>query len=101
MADIFSKAQNACLAVRPDGAGDVTATHVAWTQRRGLPYVPSPLCYQGRLFLIKNGGLASCFRTKDGAVLYQEERLGALGDYYSSPWLPEGRSALLRSRAPW
>ena len=31
------------LAVRPDGTGDVTKTHVAWTLMRGAPLTPSPL----------------------------------------------------------
>jgi outer membrane protein assembly factor BamB len=63
----------------------VTATHVVWRQKRGLPYVPSPLVCRGRVYLVKNGGLVSCFRATDGAVLFQEERVGALGDYYASP----------------
>jgi outer membrane protein assembly factor BamB len=85
MAAIFNQSQNVCLAVRPGGRGDVTDTRVAWKQTRGLPYVPSPLCYEGRLYLVKNGGLASCFDAKTGEIHYLEERLGALGDYYASP----------------
>jgi len=85
IARIFDESRNQLLAVRPDGRGDVTETHVAWRANRGLPYVPSPLCYEGRLYLVKNGGLASCFAAASGEVFYQEERLGALGDYYASP----------------
>ncbi len=91
MASIFERSQNACLGVRPDGRGDVTATHVAWKQTRGLPYVPSPLGYEGRIYLMKNGGLASCFDAKTGKVFYGEERLGALGDYYASPVAAAGK----------
>lgn len=91
MAAIFEKSQNALQAVRPGGAGDVKQTRVAWRQTRGLPYVPSPVCYEGRLYLVKNGGLASCFDSKTGKVLYLEERLGALGDYYSSPVAAGGK----------
>jgi outer membrane protein assembly factor BamB len=85
MADIFSKSQNALLAIRPGGEGAVPEPQVAWKQTRGLPYVPSPLYHQGRVYLVKNGGLASCFNATNGTVLFQEERLGALGDYYASP----------------
>jgi outer membrane protein assembly factor BamB len=85
IARIFDESRNQLLAVRPDGRGDVTETHVAWRANRGLPYVPSPVCYEGRLYLVKNGGLASCFAAASGEVFYQEERLGALGDYYASP----------------
>src|SRR5262249_59902783 len=83
--EIFAKAENALFAVRPGGRGDITETHLAWKQTRGLPYVPSPLFYDGRVYVVKNGGMASCYEAKTGRTLYQEERLGALGDYYSSP----------------
>ncbi len=95
MAAIFEQSQNVALAVRPDGHGDVTGTHVVWKQSRGLPYVPTPLYYDGRLYLVKNGGLASCFEAKTGKVLYQEERLGALGDYYSSPVAAAGKVCVI------
>ncbi len=95
MADIFARAENALLAIRPGGAGDVTETHVVWKQKRGLPYVPSPLGYQQRIFVVKNGGLASCFKAADGTVLYQEERLGALGDYYASPVAAGGKICVI------
>lgn len=84
MAAIFAKAENALLALRP-GTGEVTATNLVWKQTRGLPYVPSPLCYRDRLYLVKNGGLISCFNATTGAALFQEERLDAIGDYYASP----------------
>ena len=85
IARIFDESKNVALAVRPDGHGDVTDTHVVWRVSRGLPYVPSPLFYGDRIYLVKNGGLASCLQAASGTVCYQEERLGALGDYYSSP----------------
>lgn len=91
MAEIFNSSENALLAVRPGGEGDVTGTRVAWKQTRGLPYVPSPLYYEGRLYVVKNGGLASCFDARSGEVFYQEERLGALGDYYASPVAAGGK----------
>jgi outer membrane protein assembly factor BamB len=89
--EIFAKAENAVFAVRPGGRGDVTESHLAWKQTRGLPYVPSPLFYEGRVYVIKNGGMASCYEAKTGRVLYQEERLGALGDYYASPVAGDGK----------
>lgn len=88
---IYEKSENALLAVRPGGTGDVTATRIAWRQPRGLPYVPSPLYYEGRVYLVKNGGLMSCFDAKTGQPRYQEERLGALGDYYASPVAASGK----------
>ncbi len=91
MVEMFAKAENAVRAIRPGGRGDITASHVAWKVTRSLPYVSSPLCYQGRLYTIKNGGLASCYEAKTGRVIYQDERLDALGDYYSSAIAANGR----------
>jgi outer membrane protein assembly factor BamB len=95
LAKIFEQSKNAVLAVRPGGRGNVTATHVAWEHTRGLPYVPSPLCYEGRVYLVKNGGMLSCFEARTGKVLFQEERLGALGDYYASPVAAGGKVCVI------
>ena len=84
MREMFAKAGNAMLAIRPGGKGDVTTTHVAWKATRSLPYVCSPVLHDGRLYTVKNGGLASCYDVKSGRVLYQDERLDAPGDYYAS-----------------
>jgi outer membrane protein assembly factor BamB len=62
-----------------------------WSQTKGLPYVPSPLFYQGRIYTIKDGGMASCFDAKTGKILYLQERLGAAGSYYASPVAANGR----------
>lgn len=85
LVEIFESSQNNLLAVRPGGHGDITATHIDWSFDRGLPYVPSPLVYEGRVYLVKNGGIATCLDAAAGTVFFQEERLGAIGDYYSSP----------------
>jgi outer membrane protein assembly factor BamB len=84
MSEMFAKAGNAVLAIRPGGKGDITTSHLAWKATRSLPYVCSPVYYQGRLYTLKNGGLASCYDAKTGRVSYQDERLDAGGDYYAS-----------------
>lgn len=86
-----AKAENALLAIRPGGRGDITGTHVAWKVTRGLPYVPSPLYYDGRIYLVKDGGLISSFDAKSGKALYLQERLGTGGAYYASPVAADGR----------
>jgi outer membrane protein assembly factor BamB len=82
--DLFAQATNQLFAIKPGGHGDITDTHVAWKVSRHLPYVSSPLCYHGRVYAVKNGGLASCYDAATGATIYQAERLDAPGDYYSS-----------------
>jgi outer membrane protein assembly factor BamB len=84
MRDMFSQAVNQLFAIRPGGHGDITDTHVLWQVSRHLPYVSSPLCYHGRVYAIKNGGMASCYDAHTGQTIYQAERMDAPGDYYSS-----------------
>ncbi len=95
IAAIFQQSQNVAFAVRPDGHGNVTQTHVVWKQTRGLPYVPSPLNYDGRVYLVKNGGMLTCLEARTGHVFYREERLGALGNYYASPVADGGKICVI------
>ena len=88
---LIAKGENVLLAVKPGGKGDVTESHVAWKQTKGLPYVPSPLWYRGHVYIIKDGGMISRFAAKTGEPTYQQERVGALGNYYTSPVAADGR----------
>ncbi len=88
---VVSKAENALFAVQSGSQGDPANITVAWKKSRGLPYVPSPVWYRGRIHVVKNGGMASAFEAKTGRDLYLEERLGAIGDYYASPVAGDGK----------
>ncbi len=87
---IFEKAQNIFMAVLPGGKGDITQTHVKWKSSRFLPYVPSPLHYQGTLFLVKNGGIVSSWNPENGKQI-KVGRVSARGDYYASPTGGDGK----------
>jgi outer membrane protein assembly factor BamB len=87
----IAKSENLMVAVKPGGRGDISQTHVAWKVTRGLPYVASPLFYDGRIYLFKNGGMISSFEASTGKPYYMQERLGAAGNYYSSPVAADGR----------
>lgn len=76
------------LAIRPDGRGDVTATHVAWQTRRGVPHTASLLLVGDELYMVSDLGVASCLDAKTGRVHWQE-RLG--GGYSASPLYAGGR----------
>ena len=58
--------QPSLLAVRVDGTGDVTKTHVAWTLRRAAPLTPSPLLAGDELYVVNDGGIATCLDAKTG-----------------------------------
>lgn len=76
------------LAIKPDGVGDVTETHVVWTAKRGAPHTPSLLVVGDELYAVADRGLLTCFDAKSGEQHYQE-RIG--GNYSSSPVFGDGR----------
>ena len=80
--------QPSLLAVRADGTGDVTKTHIAWTLKRGAPLTPSPLLVGDELFVVNDGGIASCLDAKTGAT-HWVQRLG--GAFSASPVFADGR----------
>ena len=77
------------LAIKPDREGDLTS-NVLWTEKLAVPEVPSPLFYENRLYLIRNGGILSSLDAQSGKVVYRT-RVGALGPYYSSPIAANGK----------
>jgi outer membrane protein assembly factor BamB len=80
--------QPSLLAVRPDGTGDVTQTHVAWTLQRAAPYTPSPLLVDEELYVINDLGIVTCLDAGTGKVRWQQ-RIG--GNHSASPVFADGR----------
>ena len=76
------------LAIRVNGRGDVTKSHIAWTISKGAPLTPSPLLVKDELYMVSDGGLASCLDAKTGKVHWQE-RIG--GAFSASPLHADGR----------
>jgi len=69
-------------AIRLDGVGDVTDTHIAWKSTRGMPQRSSPLLVRDFLFVVNRGGIATCLNAKTGEVLWKERLKGS---YSASP----------------
>jgi hypothetical protein len=92
MVSMFSsrKVEHGLFAVKPGGSGDVTRTHVLWRDEKATPEVPSPLFYRGRVYMVRDGGMASCLDAATGKVLFRE-RLGPGGAYFSSPVAGDGK----------
>jgi outer membrane protein assembly factor BamB len=80
----YAKNAARVMAVRPGDRGEVTRTQIAWSERKGVPGVPSPLYYQGRLYTVLNGGIVFCRVAETGKLVYSG-RTGAPGYYYCSP----------------
>jgi outer membrane protein assembly factor BamB len=89
-----AKGENVLVAIRPGGRGDISNTHLAWKFTRGLPYVPSPLLYQNRLYLMRDGMVTS-LDAETGKPFYTQERINANGNYYASPVAADGHIYLI------
>jgi outer membrane protein assembly factor BamB len=76
-----------------DAKGDITGTPaVVWTLERDTPYVPSPLVYDGILYVLKgNTGILSVFDAKTGTPHYALQRLEATPNVFASPVGAAGR----------
>jgi outer membrane protein assembly factor BamB len=76
-----------------DARGDITGSSaIVWTLDRDTPYVPSPLLYDGALYLLKtNAGILSMFDAKTGKPYYQRQRLDGLPELFASPVGAHGR----------
>jgi outer membrane protein assembly factor BamB len=80
--------QPSLIAVRADGKGDVTKTHVAWRLTRGAPYTPSPLLVGSELYVVSDLGIVTCVDAVTGTV-YWQQRIG--GNHSASPVFAAGR----------
>jgi outer membrane protein assembly factor BamB len=76
------------IAVRPDGTGDVTRSHLAWTLTRGAPFTPSPLLVGDDLYVVNDNGILTLVDAVSGKIVWQQ-RLG--GNYSASPVFAAGR----------
>jgi outer membrane protein assembly factor BamB len=95
------------LAIRPDGQGNVTDTHVVWRTTRGCSYVPSPIV-EGDYFLVASDqGIVSCFDTASGerywmkrmASHYSASLVSAAGLVYFLD--DDGRTKIVRPDREW
>jgi outer membrane protein assembly factor BamB len=89
-AEVFQRAQNAILAIRPKGRGDLGESAIVWKHPKGAPYVSSPLVAEGQLWVVKDGGIVTTLEASTGAGL-SEERLPTVGTYFASPVAGDGK----------
>lgn len=80
------------VAVRGGGNGDVTATHVLWKHStKHTDHVVSPFVSDGRMLLVKPGGITTVFDTIRGELVRGPERVGRPGGYFASPICGDGK----------
>jgi outer membrane protein assembly factor BamB len=76
------------VAIRVDGRGDVTMTHVAWRINKQVPAMPSPVVVGSALYMVSDQGVVTCVDAKSGDFLFRQ-RIG--GNYSASPLVADGK----------
>ena len=61
------------IAIKPDGRGDVSKTHVAWAAEEGVPDITCPVSDGQRVYLITTGGTLTCLDIKTGKKVWDKE----------------------------
>jgi outer membrane protein assembly factor BamB len=89
-AEVFSRAQNSVLAIKPSGRGELDDGVVVWKHSRGIPYVATPVLDRGILWMVKEGGIVTKLDAASGELL-QEERVPGFGNFFASPVAGDGR----------
>ena len=99
------------IAVRPGNArGQLEPAAVRWRLQRNIPYIPTPLLYQGVYYMVKTGGIITSVDPATGRILKTGRSSGALGEYYASPVAAdgkvflantEGKITVLKAGAEW
>jgi outer membrane protein assembly factor BamB len=84
--------QPSLLAIKPDGKGDITDSHVVWKTNRGVPHTASPLLVDEEIYMVSDAGIATCLNAKTGEEIWKE-RLG--GKFSSSPIFAAGHAYFL------
>ena len=79
-------------AIRIGGKGDVTKTHIAWEQSRGVAALPSLLYVKPYLYSISRDNILYCLEAKTGQIVWRE-RLS--GNHWASPVYADGRIYIL------
>lgn len=79
-------------AIRLGGEGDVTETHIAWEQKKGVPALASPLYVAPYLYTITRDNILHCIDAATGEIVWLERLEGT---YWASPVLADGRIYIL------
>jgi outer membrane protein assembly factor BamB len=76
------------MAIRPDGSGNVTKTHVAWAVEEGIPDITSPAADGELLFNLTSSGLLTCLDAKNGTKQWDHD---FEMEFHSSPGIADGK----------
>ena len=74
------------MTIRLGREGDLTESDaIVWQNQRGNSYTASPVLHDGRLYVLTDSGLLSCWDVKTGKAHYQQQRLPKAYNFKASP----------------
>jgi len=83
------------IAVDPHGEGDVSDTHIKYRREKRLPYVPTPVAYEGHVYLWNDNGVVSCIEASTGRNIWTRR---VAGNYSGSPVCIDGKLYAMTER---
>jgi outer membrane protein assembly factor BamB len=89
VATIQAKQMDTLVAVRSGAKGDANDSAIKWRASEGIGQVASPLVYRQRLYLVKEGGIVTCFNAETGDRVYNG-KLGSRTYFNASPVAADG-----------
>lgn len=72
------------LTIPISGEGVIDPETVRKLETNAIPEVPSPVCKEGLLYFVKNGGVLTCLNLDSGERVYRTRTKGK-GTHYASP----------------
>ena len=77
--------------IRLTGSGDVTETNHVWKRDDVGTFVPSPVAYKGRVYLVRDGGEVDCIDPETGKTIWSSAFPKHRTNYYASPVIADGK----------
>jgi len=86
-------------AIKPGARGDISLKpketsngSIAWYQKLAGPYHPTPVLYQGRIYVLLDKGFLACYDASTGKEVYGRQRIDPNSDKFTaSPWAADGK----------
>ncbi|QEG23839.1 outer membrane protein assembly factor BamB family protein [Mariniblastus fucicola] len=85
---IVSNGHGKLLAIKPEGKGNISETHVAWQSTKAIPRKSSPIIVDGKMYMNEDKGILSCVDPSTGEPFWKQ-RVG--GTYAASPIFADGK----------
>jgi outer membrane protein assembly factor BamB len=87
------------FAIKPGAEGDITLKddqnsnqYIAWCQKFGGPYNPTPIVYGDYLYVLYDRGTINCYDARTGSEIYSKKKIASgANEFTSSPWANDGK----------